>query len=144
MRGFFLAGFGIGLLFFLPLGLVENALYSAVVLLRGEGRNSIRALLFGTLFISIILTSIAMALIHGAKESFSEFSPWALTIFWAWYFALVPQLILRRILSKGHTMTLPNRRHKTILLRIVLTVVLPVGLYLVHGLLGNVIGIPSD
>ena len=130
--------------FFLPLSLVENAAYSVFVLFRGERQNSTKALLFGTLIISVVSTLIALALIAGFPYRFFDLLPLAITIFWAWYFALVPQLIIRKALPKGDTKTLPDRRLKMILFRIVLTVVLPVGLYLVHGLVGFVFGLPSD
>jgi hypothetical protein len=144
MRSFFYLGFGVALLFFFPLSLAENAAYSVFALFRGERQNSTKALLFGTFIISVISTSIAIAFIAEVPFKFPGLLPLATTIVWAWYFALVPQLIIRKVLPKGDSKTLPDRHLKMILLRIVLTVVLPVGLYLVHGLLGLVFGIASD
>ena len=137
-------GFGVGLLFLLPLSLLENAVYSVFVVFRCQRQNSTKALFLGTFIISVISISITLALIFRGPYSVSYFLPLTIALFWAWYFVLIPQLIIRKLLSKADTQTWLNRRFKMILLRIILTVVLAAGLYLIHGILGIIIGIPSD
>jgi len=144
MRSFLDMGFGVGFLFLLPLSLLENAVYSVFVVFRGQQQNSTKALFLGTFIISVISISITAALISRGPYSVSDFLPLTIALFWAWYFALIPQLIIRKLLSKADAQTWLNRRLKMILLRIILIVVLAAGLYLIHGILGNIIGIPSD
>jgi hypothetical protein len=137
-------GLGVGLLFLLPLSLLENAAYSVFVIFRGQRQNGTKALFFRTFIISLISISIAVALIAKDPFEFRYLLPLAIALFWAWYFVLIPQIIIRELLSKGDTRTWPNHNLKVILLRSILSVILPAGLYLIHGLLGHIIGIPSD
>jgi hypothetical protein len=137
MSSFFGMGFGVGLLFLLPLSLLENAAYSAFIIFRGQRQNSTRALFFGTFIISVISFSIAFALLFREPFVFLYLLPLAIALFWAWYFVLIPQLIIRKLLSSRETQTWPNRYLKMILFRIILTVVLPAALYLIHGILGK-------
>jgi hypothetical protein len=133
-------GFGSALLFYFPLSLIENVIWTVVILIRGEGWNSIRALLLGTLGISFISSLIALGLIGESPWGPVVLWPLIITSFWAWYFAFIPQLLIRTILSR----CCPDRRPRKVLWRIVLTVVLPAVLYLAHGLLGIISGMPSD
>jgi len=137
-------GFGVGLLFLGPLSLVENVTYTIFVLLLGERKNSTKVLLFGTLFISAISFSAGVALISPEPLKLSYLPGLSLALIWAWYFALIPQIIIRKVSSKGDPRTPPNRQTKMIIFRIILTAVLPAVLYLVHGILGGIFGIPSD
>ena len=140
MQYFLISGFGAGLLFFFPLSLVENAAYTVFVLFRGERKNSTKTLLFGTLIIAAISFSIALALIFRDPFKLSNILSFATVLIWSWYFVLVPQLIVRKVLLRIP----PNRRIGMIVLRAILTVVLPAGLYVVHAILGSILGIPSD
>jgi len=144
MHGFLITGFGVGMLILIPLSLIENAAYSAFVLFRGEQKNSTKAIFIGTLIISATTTPVAAALM--VPRPYASDYPLAVAVVlpWAWYFALIPQLILRKILFKRDTKTVSDRRLTTILLRIVLTFAILAGLYTIHGFLGYVIGIPSD
>jgi hypothetical protein len=144
MRAFLYLGFGMSLLFFLPLSLAENVAYSALVFFRGERRNTIRALLFGTLAVSLISTLVGFALIVRPPVVLSDLLGWAMASCWAWYFVLVPQAIIRKILFRGDTKTPPYSKLKMIFLRTLLTLVLPGALYLVHGILGYLFGMSSD
>jgi hypothetical protein len=144
MRDFFYLGFGMALLFFLPLSLAENVVYSAFVFFRGEHRNSIQILLPVTFIISLISTMVGLALIEGPPVVLSDILGWAMVLFWSWYFVLVPQAIIRKVLFQGDTKTPTNSKLKTVLLRTSLTLVLPGALYLVHGVLGYLFGMPSD
>jgi hypothetical protein len=147
MQAFMDTGFGIGLLLLLPLSLVDNAAYTGFVLFRGERKNTAKVLLFGTLIISAISVSLAVGMVALKGRivlSISAFFPLAIVMFWAWYFALIPQLIIRKVLSKGDSWIPSNRRIKMIIFRIILGVILPVAQYLVHGILGNIFGISSD
>lgn len=163
-NGFMTMGFGVGLLLLGPVSLVENAVYTTFVFFRGERRNTAKALLLGTLIISalsiliyiglIVLTSeIGLIVLTSERAEFSEpqipfpvFFGLAvlIPIFWAWYFVFVPQIIIRKVLSKGGPGTAPNRRYTTVIFRIILTVVLPAALYITNGIMGHIFGIPSD
>jgi hypothetical protein len=140
MRDFLSMGFGIALLFYLPLSLVENLIWSLVILIKGEKGNSPRALFWGTLGISSVSALIAFRLIGWRPWGPSDLLPLIMAGLWAWYFILVPQLVIRWALTKWGQ----GCRSKMVILRIVFTVVLPMLLYLAHGGLGLIAGISSD
>lgn len=140
MQDFLISGFGAGLLLFFPLSLIENAAYTVFVLFLGERKNRAKTLLFGTLIIAAISFSIAVALISQVPFTLSSVLRFVIVLIWPWYFVLVPQLIVRKVLSRIP----PNRRTKMIVLRALLTVVLPAGLCVVHAILGSILGIPND
>jgi hypothetical protein len=137
---------GMGLLFFFfPLSLVENALYTIFILFRGEQENQKRVLIIVTAVISIICTPIAHKLAEDGQSGPPNLLFLAITIFWSWYFLLVPQVILRAILRKielKHPSTSPLRN---VLGRLAFTIILPVALIIVHAFLGNIVfGITPD
>lgn len=144
MNSLLTMGFGVGLLFLIPLSLIENAVYSVYVLFRGEKKNSHKAIIFGTLIISFLTTSVATALTVPRPDTADYPLALAVVLPWAWYFALIPQLILRKPLFKRDAKATSDRRLALILLRIVLTIAILAGLYMIHGFLGYGLGIPSD
>lgn len=139
MQDFLISGFGAGLNLFFPLSLIENAAYTAFVLFLGERKNRTKTLLFGTLIIAAISLSIA-ALISQVPFTLSSILRFIIVLIWPWYFVLFPQLIIPKVLSRIP----PNRRIGMIVLRALLTVVLPAGLFVVHAILGSILGIPTD
>jgi hypothetical protein len=92
------------------------------------------------LWISSVSALIAFRLIGWRHWGPSDLLPLIMAGLWAWYFIFIPQLVIRWTLTKwgqGH-------RSRMVILRIVFTVVLPMLLYLAHGLLGLITGMPSD
>jgi hypothetical protein len=140
---FFWGFWGMGLLdFFLPLSLVENFLYSVSIFFRAEHEHRSLFLLFRTSLISIICTPLAFIWkIDGPQRLLLL----AITVFWSWYFVFIPQIILRAVLHRIELKSPPKRRLICVLVRILLTVVLPIGLITAHAIVGNLVfGITPD
>ncbi len=137
--------YGMGLsFFFLPLSLIGNGIYSIFVLICGERRNLSRTLLIGTIVISIICTSVGLIIVNRTWEPLNVFFVIG-TVLWLWYFILVPQVLIRLIIHKIKKTESSRSRLGRGILRIVLTAALPLGLCVLHIIIGSyVLGITMD
>jgi len=146
LGNFFNLGFwGMGLsLFFLPLSLIGNGIYSIFVLIFDEKRNVSRTLLIGTIIISIICSSVGQMIVNRTWEPLNAFYVIG-TVLWLWYFILVPQMLIRLIISKIKKTESAGLRLRRAILRLVLTALLPFGLCVLHIIIGvYVFGITPD
>ena len=144
MQDFIILGFGMGLHLLFLASPIENVVYTIFVLVLGERKIRTKTLLFGTLFLALMSTTsffIYMALEYREEpfEFFLKLPFWMLLI-WSWYFVLVPQFIVRKVLSRIP----PNRRIWMVVFRVLLSIVLPLGLCGAHAYLGSLWGIPNN
>jgi hypothetical protein len=116
---------GMGLSFFvLPLSLIGNGIYSIFVLIFDEKRNVSRTLLIGTIIVSIICSSVGLMIANRTWEPLNVFYMIG-TVLWLWYFILVPQMLIRLIISKIKKTESAGLRLRRAILRLVLTALLP-------------------
>ncbi len=142
----FAMGFwGMGLsFFFLPLSLIGNGVYSIFVLIFDDKLSVFRTLLIGTIIISIICASVGLMIINYTWEPLNVFYVIG-TVLWLWYFILVPQMLIRLIISWIKKTESEGPRIIRVMLRLVSSAFLPLGLCVLHIIIGShVLGITPD